>query len=491
MYHFPKNLFYFTNIFLLHFYYDSFIMRPFKHFLQLFYICRRGKNLMKKLNDNNKLAIQMLAAMISGIVVGLVFMMVRENVGADSATWTTINNLLFQDITAAGGERSLGLFYIGGQMFIRALQLIIVPMVFSSVVMAISEINEASTLGRVSAKTIGWFLLTSVIALIMAGVIGLVCFNSGMFNITIEGITGTTGSTGSNPLQVILNIIPSNIGSTFSVNNAVLGVVFIAVVVGLSMNTLNLGKDSVIYRLCDEISKIIVVFLNFAVKKFSPAAIFMLLSRTFATYGIDYLKPAFAYFVLCVILLLIYLFVGYPLILAIGCKMNPVIFIKKIFKVIIFGFSTSSSAATLPLNLDTNTKELGVDHQIASFVLPLGMTINMDGTAIMQVIATLFIAGCGGYDVSIFQLVIIMILALIASMGTPAAPGAGAVILFTILSGVGFTGDQALIAYSLILAINRPIEMLVTSLNCVGDSVACIAVAKSEGKLDMETYNRQ
>ena len=151
--------------------------------------------------------------------------------------------------------------------------------------------------------------------------------------------------------------------------------------------------------------------------------------------------------------------------------------------------STSSSAATLPLNIDITTKELGVDHQIASFVLPLGMTINMDGTAIMQVVATLFIAGCGGYDVSAFQLIIIMLLALIASMGTPAAPGAGAVILFTILSGVGFTGEQALIAYSLILAINRPIEMLVTSLNCTGDAVACMMVAKSENKLDANIFN--
>lgn len=445
---------------------------------------------MKKSNETNKFALQMLAAMIAGIIAGLLFMIARETLGADSAVWTSINNLLFQDITVAGGERAVGLFYLGGQLFIRALQLIIVPMVFSSVVMAISEINEASTLGRVSAKTIGWFMLTSCIALVFAGAIALSCFKAGMFDVEIEGITGSAGSAGSNPLQVILNIIPSNIGSTFSVNTAVLGVVFIAVVVGLSFNKLGYGKDSALYKLCDEISNIIVVFLNFTVKKFGPAAIFMLLCRTFATYGIDYLKPAFSYFVLCIVLLLAYLFIGYPLILIIGCKLNPVIFVKKIFKVIVFGFSTSSSAATLPLNLDTNTKELGVDHQIASFVLPLGMTINMNGTAIMQVVATLFIAGCGGYDVSLFQLILIMILALIASMGTPAAPGAGAVILFTILSGVGFTGEQALIAYSLILAINRPIEMLVTSLNCVGDSVASIAVAKSEGKFNAEIYKK-
>ena len=445
---------------------------------------------MKKLNDNNKLAIQMLIAMVSGILVGLLFMALREILGGNSNAWITINNILFQDITAKGAESAIGLFYMGGQLFIRALQLIIVPMVFSSVVMAISEIKEASTLGRVSAKTIGWFMMTSSIALLVAVTVAMLFYKAGLFNVNIQGVAAGTGSTGSNPLLVILNIVPSNIGATLSVNNAVLGVVFIAVVVGLSMNALGFGKDSVIYRFCEEVSKIIVVFLNFAVKKFGPVAIFMLLCRTFATYGIDYLKPALAYCVLTVALLLVYLFVGYPLYISLICKLNPYIFIKKIFKVIVFGFSTSSSAATLPLNLDTTTKELGVDHQIGSFVLPLGMTINMDGTAIMQVVATLFIAGCGGYEVSVFQLVIIMVLALIASMGTPAAPGAGAVILFTILSGVGFTGEQALIAYSLILAINRPIEMPVTSLNCAGDSLTSIAVAKSEGKLDEEIYNK-
>lgn len=445
---------------------------------------------MKKLNDNNKLAIQMLVAMIAGILVGLLFMAGRQFLGADSKTWLLINKILFQDITVQGAESAIGLFYLGGQLFIRALQLIIVPMVFCSVVMAISEISEASTLGRVSAKTIGWFMMTSSIALLVSAIIAMLFYQSGLFNVHIEGIAASTGSTGSNPLLVILNIIPSNIGATMSVNNAVLGVVFISVVVGLSMNKLGFGKESVIYRFCDEVSKIVVTFLSFVVTKFGPAAIFMLLCRTFATYGIDYLKPALAYCMITVAILLSYLFIGYPLYISLICKLNPYTFIKKIFKVIVFGFSTSSSAATLPLNLDTTSEELGVDRQIASFVLPLGMTINMDGTAIMQVVATLFIAGCGGYDVSIFQLLIIMVLALIASMGTPAAPGAGAVILFTILSGVGFTNEQALIAYTLILAINRPIEMLVTSLNCVGDSLTSIAVAKSEGKLDMDVYNK-
>ena len=441
-------------------------------------------------NQSNRLAIKMLISMVTGIIVGLVFMVIREQLGASSAAWQTINNWLFQDITAKGAEKAVGLFYIGGQLFVKSLQLVIVPMVFTSIVLAIGTIRDAATLGRVSAKTFGWFLMTTVVALTMAGAVALSCFKAGLFNTTIEGLAAATGSTGANPLNVLLNIVPSNITAAFSVNNAVLSLIFLAIVIGLSLNKKGYDGECVTNRLCKEISDVVVVFLNFVVDKFGPVAVFMLLSRTFATYGIDYLKPAATYVVLTVALLLVYLFIGYPLYIAIATRQNPITFVRKIFKVVVFGFSTSSSAATLPLNTETNVRDLGVDTQIASFVLPLGMTINMDGTAIMQVIATLFLAGVGGYSVSVGQLVIIMLLALIASAGTPAAPGAGAIILFTILSGVGFTGEAAMMGYALILAINRPIEMLVTSLNCVGDSVAAVAIAKSEGKLDERVYNR-
>ena len=440
-------------------------------------------------NQSNRLAIKMLISMLTGIIVGLVFMVIRVRLGASSAAWQTINNWLFQDITAQGAEKAVGLFYIGGQLFVKSLQLVIVPMVFTSIVLAIGTIRDAATLGRVSMKTFGWFLMTTVIALTMAGAVALSCFKAGLFNTTIEGLAAATGSTGSNPLNVLLNIVPNNITAAFSVNNAVLSLIFLAIVIGLSLNKKGYGETCVTNRLCKEISDVVVVFLNFVVDKFGPVAVFMLLSRTFATYGIDYLKPAAAYVVLTVALLLIYLFIGYPLFIAMSTRMNPFTFIRKIFKVVVFGFSTSSSAATLPLNTETNERDLGVDRQIASFVLPLGMTINMDGTAIMQVVATLFLAGVGGYEVTLVSLIVIMVLALIASIGTPAAPGAGAVILFTILSGMGFTGEATMMGYALILAINRPIEMLVTSLNCVGDSVAAVAIARSEGKLDERIYN--
>ena len=163
---------------------------------------------------------------------------------------------------------------------------------------------------------------------------------------------------------------------------------------------------------------------------------------------------------------------------------------RKAAKVALFGFSTSSSAATLPLNKKTTVEELGVHDDIASFVLPLGMTTNMNGTAIMQVIASVFVATTAGYDIGIANIFVIGVLALVASVGTPAAPGAGAIVLFTILSGLGYTNDSAILAYSLILAINRPIEMLVTSLNVIGDSAASIYVAKTENMLDHEVYHK-
>ena len=431
----------------------------------------------------------MAISLVCGLAAGLAFMFLRESLisGGKSEIWTTINDFLFQDITAEGAERSFGIFYIIGQLFIKALQLVIVPMVFTSIALAIGSIADTRTMGRISAKTLFWFLLCSFLALLLASSVGYITFSMGLFNTHIEGLTEATGSTGSNP---VLNIIPSNIITAFGSNGAVLSAVFLAVATGLSMNALGESRTATLRRLLGEVNDVVVVFLNFIVSKFAPFAVFVLLTRTFAIYGINYLKPALVYVVVTVILLLVFLVVAYPLVIALGAKLNPITFIRKIANVAVFGFSTSSSAATLPLNIKVCEEEFGVDESIASFVLPLGMTINMDGTAIMQVIATVFIAGCAGYTVTPGQLVVVALLALLASVGTPAAPGAGAVILFTILSGVGFVNDGALLAYSLILAINRPIEMLVTSLNVVGDAVASICVARSEGLLKEEVYNK-
>lgn len=444
---------------------------------------------MTKKQNNNRLAIHMVIALIGGLVTGSLFLLLRENLLTSGNTdlWATINKILFQDISAEGAQDAIGIFYVLGQLFLNSMQLVIVPMVFTSIALAMCRISDTKTLGRLSYKTIGGFLGTSFFALILAGIVGLFANKMGLFNVNINNITAQTGSTGSNPLLIFVNAIPNNITSVFSTNGSILSIVFLAVVTGLSLN--HLGKEIlVLKKLLEDVNKIITVFLTFLITKFGPFAIFILLTRTFAIYGVEHLKPALAYVITVVITLLVFLIFGYALFIFVTTRLNPMPFVKKIGKVAMFGFSTSSSAATLPLNTKTTVDELGVNNEIASFILPLGMTINMNGTAIMQVIAAIFIASSAGYDVTFGSISLIAILALIASIGTPAAPGAGAVILFTVLSGMGYQNDAAVLAYSLILAINRPVEMLVTALNVVGDSATAVVVAKSENCLDEQVY---
>ena len=444
---------------------------------------------MKKQNSN-KLAIQMAISLILGLIAGTGFILLRESLlsNGNIDLWTTINNLLFQDISAEGAQNALGLFYIAGQLFVNSLQLVIVPMVFTSIALAMCKVSDTKKLGRISYKTILGFLVTSLFALILAGIFGFAANKMGLFNVSIDNLTSQAGSAGSNPLLVIVKAIPNNIAATFSQNGSILAVVFLAVVTGLCINHLG-DQIQVLKKLLEDVNNIITVFLSFIITKFGPIAIFVLITRTFAIYGVDHLKPALAYVITTVLALLLFLTLGYAIFVALAAKLNPITFVKKISKVALFGFSTSSSAATLPLNTKTTVEELGVSDEIASFTLPLGMTINMNGTAIMQIIAAIFIASSAGYEVTIGNIIVIGLLALIASIGTPAAPGAGAIILFTVLTGMGYNNDAALLAYSLILAINRPVEMLVTSLNVVGDSATSVVVAKSEGMLDEDKYN--
>ena len=441
-------------------------------------------------NNANKLAIKMALALIIGLISGISFIFLRENLisSGNSDTWTMINNLLFQDITNPDANNAIGIFYIVGQLFINSLQLVIVPMVFTSITLAMCNISDTKKLGRISYKTILGFLGTSLFALILAGIFGMTANKLGLFNVSIENISSSSGSVASNPLLVFVQAIPNNITSVFGENGRVLSIVFLASVTGICINSLG-DEILVLKKLLQDINKIITTFLTFVITKFGPIAIFVLITRTFAIYGIEHLKPAFAYVTTTAIALLLFLSFGYALFIYFTTGLNPFIFVKKISKVALFGFSTSSSAATLPLNTKTIIEDLGVSKDIASFTLPLGMTINMNGTAIMQVIAAIFIASSAGYEITVGNILIISLLALIASIGTPAAPGAGAIILFTVLTGMGYQNDAAVLAYSLILAINRPIEMIVTSLNVVGDAATAVYVSKSENSLNEAIYN--
>lgn len=449
-------------------------------------------NFTKGKNKSTQLAIRMGLSLVLALIIGTAFILLRETLVANdkSSIWNFINSLLFQDITTEEGRNSLGLFYILGQLFINCLQLIIIPMVFSSIALAMCHISDTKKLGRISSKTLLGFLTTSVFALATACVFGFAAYKLGFFNIHLSDstVTSVTTASGNNPLLVILNAVPNNIANVMTNNSMVLSIVFLAVVVGLCINALG-EKILILKNLLIDINNIISVFLGFIITKFSPLAVFVLVTRTFAVYGLDRLKPALAYMLTVAIASVIFLVIAYPLFVYLTTKLNPVIFMKKIAKVALLGFSAAASSAALSLNEKTTVEELGVDKDIASFVLPLGMTINMNGTAIMQVIAAIFIAASSGYTLTIQNIILIAVLALIASIGTPSAPGSSSIILFTVLTGMGFNNEATLIAYSLIIAINRPIDMLITCLNVIGDSATAVVVANSEGSLNKEIYN--
>ena len=446
----------------------------------------------KAKNKSTALAIRMALSLVLALLVGTAFILLRESLIANDKAyiWNSINSILFQDITTEEGKNSLGIFYILGQLFINCLQLIIIPMVFSSIALAMCHISDTKKLGRISSKTLLGFLTTSIFALATACIFGFTAYKLGFFNVNLASGSSTSVATsnGSNPLIVILDAVPSNITNVMSDNSMVLSIVFLAVVVGLCINTLG-EKILILKNLLIDLNNIIGVFLEFVITKFSPLAVFILVTRTFAVYGLDRLKPALAYMLTVAITSTLFFITAYPLFVYLGTKLNPIIFMKKVAKVALLGFSAAASSAALSLNEKTTVEELGVSKDIASFVLPLGMTINMNGTAIMQVIAAIFIAASSGYTLTIQNIILIAVLALIASVGTPSAPGSSSIILFTILTAMGFKNEATLIAYSLIIAINRPIDMLITCLNVIGDSATAVVVANSEGSLNKEVYN--
>ena len=440
-----------------------------------------------KTSNGKQLAKKMLIAMICGLACGFGCIMLREHLVSSGQTdlWTKINNLFFQDITQPTATKAVGIFYIVGQLFVNSLQLIIVPMVFVSITLAISTITDTKKLGRISTKTILTFFITTVCALCFAGVIASIVYRLGFFNaVGKAAVTIQQGSTGSNPLNIILNIIPNNLISAFSTNGNVLAIVFIAVAMGLAMNTLE-EETKTLKKLFEEVSKIITLFLSFVVNKFAPIGIFCLLTRTFAIYGIDSLRPALAYVVTVVIALFVYLFLAYPVYLMSMARVNPKPFMKKMVKVALFGFSTSSSAATLPINKRTVTEELGVDDQIASFVLPLGMTINMDGTAIMQGVAVCFAAQAFGITLSPTDYLTVIATATLASIGTAGVPSVGLITLSMVFASVGLPVE----AIAKIMGIDRILGMARTMVNITGDAMCTVIVANQDGALNRDVFN--
>ena len=435
---------------------------------------------------------KMMIALVGGLLVGIAFLLLREQLisSGNEGAWTILNKILFQDITAEDGVSAIGLFYIIGQLFMRGLQLAIVPLVLVSLSLAMCSISSSTKLGRIAGRTLIGFFLFYVCGAFLAGIVAYAVKSAGFFNVTLpsEAVTDAATLDAFNPLATIVNAVPSNIAAAFSSNNSILAVVVVAIIIGLCMNALGEKADP-LKKVLESVNEIIQLYLTFLINKVGPIAIFCLISRTFAIYGTEYLAPAAAYIVAAMVTLFVLVVTIYPIGIWVTTKMNPIKFIKKIAKVGVFGFSTNSSAACLPLNTRTCIDELGCSEEITSFVLPTGMTINMNGTTVMHMFAATFIATSAGIDVTPANLVTIAFLSICAAMGCPAIPIAGTTLIVTILSGLGWTSDACMIAYALVVAINRPVEMALLPLNVIGDATVNVIVNAKEKELDKEKYN--
>ena len=445
---------------------------------------------MAKEKKQNNIVRNMMIALVGGLVVGLGFMLLKQQMS--EGTWNVINALLFQDITADQGFHSIGLFYIIGQLFMRGLQMAIVPLVLVSLSLAMCSISSSSKLGRIAGRTLLGFFCFYVVGALIAGIVAFAMKTAGFFNVKLpaEAVTEAATLDQFNPLATIVTAVPSNIGTAFSSNNSILAVVVVAIVLGLCMNALG-DKMKPLKSVLENLSDIINLYLTFLINKVGPVAIFCLISRTFAIYGAEYLAPAAAYIVGAMLTLFVLVVTIYPIGIGLTTGLSPMKFLKKIAKVGVFGFSTNSSAACLPLNTRTCLDELGCSQEITSFVLPTGMTINMNGTTVMHMFAVTFIATASGIDITPANLITVAFLSICAAMGCPAIPIAGTTLIVTILSGMGWTSDLCMIAYALVVAINRPVEMALLPLNVIGDATVNVIVNKKENELDETKYNAE
>ena len=372
-------------------------------------------------------------------------------------------------------------FNLGSSIFVNLLKLLIVPLVFFSLVSGISSLTNMTSLGNITLKTVSLYLSTTAIAVTLSLIIGSIFKPGSGYSSNVSPPDKLPQGQGI--YETILDIFPSNIIEAMA-NNQMLAVVFFSILFGLALNKTNHLTNN----FSESFEKLNTVFMQLVIMiiSFAPIGVFCLIGKFVIADGLDIFQEAFKYVTLLILVLFIHAFVTYSLILKMFTNLSLFTFFKKMREVAIFAFSTSSSAATIPVTLKTVQDNLGVNKNVASFVIPVGATINMDGTEIMQGMATIFIAQMSGIDLSLIQYVQVVILAVVTSIGTAAVPSAGTITLVIILQQFGLPLE----AIGIILAVDRILDMLRTSVNVTGDAAVACIVANSEGLLDKNIYNK-
>ena len=367
-------------------------------------------------------------------------------------------------------------FKLGSDIFINLLKMLIVPLVFFSLVSGISSLGNLKSIGNISLKTITLYLITTAIAVSLSLFIGAI-FQPGSGVNTANLISPDKLPQGQGIYQTILDIFPANIIEAMA-NNQMLAIVFFSIIFGLALNKTNHLTNN----LSESFEKLNTVFMQLVVMiiAFAPIGVFCLIGKFVIADGLNVFGEALKYVILLIATLFLHMFITYSVLIKFFTRLSLKTFFLKMKDVAVFAFSTSSSAATIPVTLKTVESELGVNKNVAAFVVPVGATINMDGTAIMQGMATIFIAQMSGIDLSLIQYVQVVLLAVATSIGTAAVPSAGTITLVIILQQFGLPLE----AIGIILAVDRILDMTRTAINVTGDAAVACVVAESEGMLE-------
>lgn len=436
---------------------------------------------------------KMILAVVLGFVVGFIMLFFKAyllNNGGEKV-WNIIDAIFFQDIFATKGIEGIGLFFIIGQLFMRGLQLAIVPLVITSLSLALCSLANPEKLGKIAVKSFVSYLTFYVVAATLAGAAAYFVKTMKWFDVNLPSQVATEAITmdGYNPLVTVINAVPSNILSAFASNNSILSVVVIAIVLGLCITSMG-DKAIPLKSVISNLNDIVQMYLNFLINRCGPISIFCMITRTFAIYGIEYIKPTLVWIITTIVVSLVLVVTIYPLGILFVTGLNPIPFLKKTAKIGLFAAATNSSAATLPLNTKVCIEELGCTEEISSFILPTGMTINMNGTTAMHMIAITFIATAAGIDIKPSMLILAAFLSICTAMGTPAIPVAGTTMVYVVMTGLGLSSQLCMIGYSLVLAMNYLPGMAVITLNVIGDAATNVIVNCKEGVLNRETYNK-
>ncbi|MHB1077171.1 dicarboxylate/amino acid:cation symporter [Thiobacillus sp.] len=405
---------------------------------------------------------QIVIAMLAGIVLGVVL----NRLG--TAPWV---QLALVD----------GLLVVVGSIFVAALKMMVVPLVFVSLVAGVTSLSDLNALGRIGIKSLALYLATTAIAvtiaLTLAGIVGPgQGFNAGS---TAASFTGKPAP----PLtQVLIDMVPTNPVAAMAEGNMLQIIVF-ALLFGVAV-TMSGARGRHVLNFFSDLDVVIMHMVEW-IMRLAPYGVFALITRTFASQGLDILLPLAAYFLTLTGALAIQVFGVYPLLLKLLASLNPLTFLRKMRDPAAFAFSTASSGATIPVTLRTVEYKMGVKNSVASFTIPMGATINMDGTAMMQGVATVFIANVYGIHLGVTDYLLVVLTATLASIGTAAIPAVGLVTLTMVLGQVGLPVE----GIALIIGVDRLLDMMRTVTNVTGDCAVSCIVAKSEKALDQAVFD--